>query len=113
MYFISQLCSLLTDVFNKIHLNVKGALKDNAEHLRETLSECLQWIAVIVECVGMCIKQMISLNGSLDISLVQSLPDCAINVLKQTYTHCKVSFTIASFALILIFILKWSLKNCF
>ncbi|XP_035824829.1 uncharacterized protein C1orf112 homolog [Aplysia californica] len=82
---------LMDSSLNKIQLNMKGALKNTAEEVREVLMECVQWLIDIGQCIETCVRHMVDVSPVLELDHVRSLLTCTIHVLKKSYTHCKES----------------------
>ncbi|BFZ20789.1 hypothetical protein BsWGS_23828 [Bradybaena similaris] len=91
----SQVCKLIQGLIDgaisKITLVIKGALQDTADEVKSTVVECLEWIKDTVSCVECCIRHILSTPGTVELSCVQSLPFCAVRVLREAYAHCKDS----------------------
>lgn len=51
----------------------------------------LKWIKDTVSCVECCVRHILSTPGTVELSCVQSLPFCAVRVLREAYAHCKDS----------------------
>ncbi|KAK3728759.1 hypothetical protein RRG08_013487 [Elysia crispata] len=88
-----HVCQLVDGALDKIQLNLEGALKGiSEEDVGSVVEECLQWTLNIGTCLESCIKHtMASVTSTVELSLVQSLPQCALHFLRQVYKHCKES----------------------
>ncbi|CAG5115540.1 unnamed protein product, partial [Candidula unifasciata] len=76
---------------NKITLVVKGDVHDTAGEVKSAVVEYLEWIKDTIGCVECCIRHVLAVPGTVELSWVQSLPFCAVHVLKEAYAHCKDS----------------------
>ncbi|XP_059151451.1 FIGNL1-interacting regulator of recombination and mitosis-like [Physella acuta] len=85
----SFICSLMDSALQTIAQTVTNKATDL--RVGDTVVECLQCLVELTQCVDACVKYAVRVSKSIAMSYVQSLPECAVQVLKQTYTHCKNS----------------------
>ncbi|XP_032814841.2 FIGNL1-interacting regulator of recombination and mitosis isoform X2 [Petromyzon marinus] len=73
-------------------LTSQGAeLSSQNIELKTLLRNILQALVSIVECLGACIRQVISGDNALYLEAMHSLPFSVLHILKSTFQHCKNS----------------------
>lgn len=97
--------------FEKICSNLNGNVNSPVDEVGSLVEECLQWALDIGTCLESCLNHTLACAvSSMELSLVRSLPQCALHFMRQVYKHCKESsdlygeiLDIASHALSLLF----------
>ncbi|KAH9499660.1 hypothetical protein Btru_074360 [Bulinus truncatus] len=84
-----QVTNLTERVLEKIHSTLRDKENESSLETKKIVTEHLECLVNIGQCVDHCIKSV--LGVSVNLSWVHSLLVCGVNILLQSYTHCKDS----------------------
>ncbi|CAL1545597.1 unnamed protein product [Lymnaea stagnalis] len=86
-----SICGYTDSIIDKILVHMRSQLQGSSQELKLVVTECLEWLVSIGQCLELCAKCAIGVANDVELSCVQSLPSCIVHLLVQAYSHCKTS----------------------